>query len=143
MPESQSSNPSIRESLDQLVRLLDEPWTDQGDGWYDVLNENIERLELALCEGESEPNRSASLAEISRAHPRLISICNEFQRDGRKLLRQAALVVRLSMRSYDASKAPFPELRAATASLIDAVERFQAMEGELNGEAARDLGGEG
>jgi hypothetical protein len=47
------------------------------------------------------------------------------------------------MRSYDASKAPFPELRTATVSLIDAVERYLAMEGELTGEAAQDLGGEG
>jgi hypothetical protein len=70
-------------------------------------------------------------------------MCAEFQRDGRRLLRQAALVVRLSARSYDAGKAPFPELRTATVSLIDAVERYLVMEGELTGEAAQDLGGEG
>jgi hypothetical protein len=143
MLESKSSSPPIRESLNQLARLLDEPWTGQGDEWCDVLNDNLERLEKALGDGESEPNRSESLAEISRAHPRLVSICEEFQHDGRTLLRQAALVVRLSMRSYDASKAPFPELRTATVSLIDAVERYLAMEGELTGEAAQDLGGEG
>ena len=53
------------------------------------------------------------------------------------------MVVRLSARSYDASNAPFPELRTATISLRDAVQRYLVMEGELAREAAQDLGGEG
>ena len=57
--------------------------------------------------------------------------------------RQAALVVRLSARSYDPDEAPPPELRNAIASLVDAVEKYLLLEADLAGEAAQDLGGEG
>ena len=131
---SRSSNPSIRETLSQLRQLLDQHATDKDAQWYDSVNEQLERLELALGDEGHGQARSKPLKELTRKHPR---------RDGRKLLRQSALVVRLAARGYDAGKAPFPELRTATLSLIDGVERYLAMEAELTGEAAQDLGGEG
>jgi hypothetical protein len=143
MLESKSSSPSIRNTVNQLRRLLDQQATGKEVQWYDSMNDQLERLEMALGDRGSEQTQSQFLKEITRAHPRLVAICDEFQLDGRRMLRQAALVVRLSVRSYDADNAPFTDLRAATVSLIDAVERYLAMEAELTGEAAQDLGGEG
>ena len=148
--KSGSSSLSIRDALAQLAQLLDEPWTDQGDQLRDARDQDdhregllLEQLELALGDGESAPLRSESLKETRKSHPRLISMCSDFERDGRKLLRQAALVVRLSARSYDPDEAPPPELRNAIASLVDAVEKYLLLEADLAGEAAQDLGGEG
>jgi hypothetical protein len=143
MPESRSSSPAIRQTLNQLRLLLDQQTTGKEVQWYESMNDQLERLEMALDEGASEQTQSEHLKEIARAHPRLISLCDEFQRHGRRLLRQAALVVRLSVRSYDGDKTPFTDLRAATVSLINAVEQYLVMEGELTGEAAQDLGGQG
>jgi hypothetical protein len=141
--ESNTSGASIRESLARLARLLEEPEVDRDLRWYGALGDQLAELEQALGEGEAEPNRSDSLKEIRRTHPRLISICGEFQRSGRKLLRQAALVVRLSARSYDTGKEPHTELHSATESLMDAVKRHLELETELTVEAGQDLGGEG
>jgi hypothetical protein len=141
--ESNTSGGSIRESLACLARLLEEPEVDRDLRWYDALGDQLAELEEALGEGEAEPNRSDSLEEIRGAHPRLISMCGDFQRSGRKLLRQAALVVRLSARGYDRGKEPHSELHAATESLTDAVKRHLALETELTVEAGQDLGGEG
>ena len=141
--QSRSPAQSIRESLAKLTRLLGEPELGRDAGWYDALSDRLTDLEQALGEGGAEPNRSDSLREIRRAHPRLISICTEFQRDGRRLLRHAALVVRLSARTYDPGKQPHSELHAATESLIDAVNQHLELETELTVEVGRDLGGEG
>jgi hypothetical protein len=138
MPEFRSSSPAIRQTLNQLRLLLDQQTTGNEVQWYGSMNDQLERLEMALDEGGSEQTQSEHLKEITRAHPRLISLC-----DGRRLLRQATLVVRLSVRSYDGDKTPFTDLRAATVSLINAVEHYLEMEAELTGEAAQDLGGEG
>lgn len=143
MPKPGSPRPTIRKSVRQLSRLLEQPSASRKAQWYDDMGERLEWLEIALQGKETQSTQSESLEEITRAHPRLISLCDGFHREGRRLLRQTALVVRLSLRSYDGNKAPFEELDAATASLIDAVERFLAMEGELAGEAAQDIGGEG
>lgn len=143
MSQSKPSILPIRESLVHLAGLLDERGRDQDAQWYDALGNRLEELERALGDGASEPGRSESLSEIRRAHPRLISLCGEFQRGGRRLLRQAALVVRLSARNFDVGRAPHTELHTATESLIDAVNRHLALEAELNAEAGRDLGGEG
>jgi len=143
MLESEKSGPSLRHCLIQLKQLVEEPSTGRETQWYENMSDQLEQLELALGDGGSKPSRSESVKEITRTHPRLISLCGEFQRDGRRLLRHSALVVRLSLRSYDADKAPFIDLHAATVSLIDAVEEYLAMEAELTGEASQDLGGEG
>jgi len=141
--ESRSSSPTLRDCLLNLSRLLDEPGVDRDAQWYEALNNRLGELEQALGDSGAGPERSASLTEIRRSHPRLISRCAEFQRDGRELLRRATLIVRLSARNYDAGKAPYTELRAATESLIDAAEKYLEMEADLNEEVGRDIGGEG
>ena len=137
------SSPSIRDALGHLVRLLDEPWIDRGDQLRDALHLGLEQLELALGDGETDLLRSESLEETRKSHPRLISMCSDFERDGRRLLRQAALVVRLSARNYDPDEDPPLDLRNAIVSLVDAVEGYLLLEADLAGEGVQDLGGEG
>ena len=141
--ESASSSPSIRESQDQLSRLLDEPWTQPGNQLLDAIDLRLEQLEEALGEKIAEERISGSLGDTSRTHPRLISLCNEFDRDGRNLLRHAALVIRLSARHYEASDAGLQKLREAIASLTEAVAQYLQLQEKLAGEAAQEIGGEG
>ena len=141
--QSNTSGNTIRESLAELARLLDEAESGRDVGWYAALADGLAELEQALGDGEAEPERSDSLREIRRAHPRLIALCGEFQQGARRLLRQTALVVRLSARSYQTDKEPHPELHTATESLIHAVKRHLDLETELTVEAGHDLGGEG
>jgi hypothetical protein len=141
--ESASSRSSIRESRDQLSRLLDEPWTHPANQLLDAIDLRLEQLEQALGDRIAEERVSESLGETSRTHPRLISLCNEFGRDGRNLLRHATLVIRLSARHYESGDAGLLKLREAIASLIEAVEQYLQLQEQLAGEAAQEIGGEG
>jgi hypothetical protein len=141
--ESAASRPSIRESLDQLLKLLDEPWTRPGNQLLDAIDLRLEQLEQALDDKIGEERLSESLGDTRRTHPRLIALCNEFDRDGRNLLRHAALVIRLSARHCEASDDGLPKLREAVASLIEAVEQYLQLQEKLAGEAAQEIGGEG
>jgi hypothetical protein len=141
--ESAASRPSIRESLDQLLRLLDEPWTRPGNQLLDAIDLRLEQLEQALGDKIGEERLSKSLRDTRRTHPRLIALCNEFDRDGRNLLRHAALVIRLSARYCEASDDGLRKLREAVASLIEAVDQYLQLQEKLAGEAAQEIGGEG
>jgi hypothetical protein len=141
--ESAASKPPIREALDQLSKLLAEPWTRPGNQLLDAIDLHLEHLEQALGDKIAEEHLSKSLGETRRAHPRLISLCNEFDRDGRNLLRHAALVIRLSARNCEASDEGLPKLREAITSLVDAVEQYLQLQEKLAGEAAQEIGGEG
>lgn len=133
----------IRESLDHLVELLEESCTGCERQWIGRMNQHLDRVEQALSTETAEPMASEFINETAQTHPRLISLCAKFHEDGRRLLRQAAVVVLLSVRSYETGTAPLRELRKATALLIDAVKRHQNLESELIGEAGRDIGGQG
>lgn len=141
--ESESSSPSIRGSLDQLARLLDEPWTQPGDQLLDAIHTGLEQLEQSLDDVVAEQSQSESLGEIRRAHPRLISVYTGFDRDGRRLLRHAAMVIRLSARRDEADEDLLPKHREAILSLIEAVGQYLQLQEGLAGEAAQEIGGEG
>lgn len=141
--DTEPSSICIREPLDHLAELLRESCTGCEPQWVGKLNQHLERLEQALSAESPEPMASEFLKETAQAHPRLISLCAKFHEDGKRLLRQAAAVVLLSVRNYETGSALLPELRKATALLIDAVKRYQNLESQLTGEADRDIGGQG
>jgi len=139
--DSQPSSICIRESLDHLAELLHESCTGCEPQWVGKLDQHLERLEQALGAEAYEP--MAFLKEIAQAHPRLISLCAKFHEDGKRLLRQTATVVLVSVRNHQTGTASLPELRKATALLIDAVKRYRNLQSVLIGEADRDIGGRG
>jgi hypothetical protein len=139
----ESSTIVVRESLARLVALVEESPAGGEADWVERLNDSLEKLAQGLGDEASALVESEYLKKLSRAHPRLISMCAEFREDGRKLLLQAALVVRLSARGYESGTSSLPQLREATSSLIEAVRQYQHLESELSGEAGQDIGGEG
>lgn len=140
---TERSNICVRESLIHLATLLGESYTGCEARWTARMNQSLDRLEQALSAEALEPMTSDFFKEIAQAHPRLISLCANFHENGRRLLRQAAVVLLLSARRDETGKPPVRELHKATALLIDAVKRHENLESELVGEAARDIGGEG
>jgi hypothetical protein len=141
--DTKRPNMCVRESLDLLAKLLGESYTDCEARWTAKMNQSLDRLEQALSAEALEPLTSEFFEEIAQAHPRLISLCANFHENGRRLLRQAAVVLLLSARRDKTGKPAVRELHKATALLIDAVKRHETLESELVGEAARDIGGEG
>jgi hypothetical protein len=141
--DSGASTSSIRESLNHLVDVIEEPCTGCEPEWIGRVRQLLVQLEQSLSSETAEPMASDFMDETAQAHPHLISLCAKFHEDGRVLLRQAAAVVLLSVRTYGSGAAPLHELRKATASLIEAVKSYQDLESELIGEASRDIGGDG
>jgi hypothetical protein len=141
--DTEFSSICIREPLDHLAELLHESCTGCEPQWVAKLNQHLERLEQALSAESPEPMASEFLKETAQAHPRLISLCSKFHEDGKRLLRQTSAVLLLSVRNYETGTASLPELRKATAVLIEAVKRYQNLESVLIGEADRDIGGQG
>ncbi len=132
----------IRKVLNRLDQLLEAWRAEQDDSqWIKRVNECLEELEQAL--GDDAPLKAQFLKETTRSYPRLTPICAAFYEDGRKLLIQATVVVRLSARSYEQTVGSTTVLRAATASLVEAVKQYRHLASEITVEAGHDIGGEG
>lgn len=141
--DNEHSGESIGELLENLVKLLEEPYSGRESEWIGQMHRLLGWLEQALDTESSGPLQSEFFREISKAAPRLTSLCAKFHEDGRKLLRQAVAAVLLSIRNYETGTAPLGELGKTTALLVDAVRRHQRLESELLGEADQDIGGQG
>lgn len=140
--KSDSSNLRIRNAVDRLAELIDQPAAQlDRPQWMEELNAHLEQLEQAL--GDEAYLNSDFFKKTARSHPRLLSTCAAFFEDGRQLLRQATVVVLLSVRGQNAAVAPPEPLREATATLLDAVRKHQRMASQLMVEASQEIGGEG
>lgn len=135
--DSAARTEALRELLNRLTRLLYEPWNAPVAVWYLSLDERIQALE-ELIDTESRPlPRAALLAGGDAERPHLPRSCAEFQRDGQRLLCSMADVVRLSISEHDVRQSPSPVLCAATSALIDAVESYLTLEGQLSAAVLR------
>jgi len=132
----------IRKALNLLKQLLDPPHAEGDDRqWVGRVKEGLEELEFALR--EDAPMKAQFLKETTRSHPRLTPICAAFYEDGRKLLIQTTVVVRLSAEDHEKVAGSTTELRAATESLVEAVEQYRHLASEISLEAGYDIGGQG
>lgn len=132
----------IRKAVNLLRQLLESPRAEGDDRqWVGKVKERLEELELALR--EDAPLKAQFLKETRRSHPRLTPICASFYEDGRNLLIQTTIVVRLSAEDHEKVAGSTTELRAATKSLVEAVEQYRHLASEISLEAGYDIGGQG
>lgn len=139
---SRSFRGATRGALARLARASGRSTSGRDGNWRGTLEVQLGELERCIGDWVSEPNRSDALKEVRRTHPRLISLCDEFQRGGRVLLRQATQVARLSALGSAMGGAAHRELQSAVASLVEAAQRQLDLEAKLREEIGHDVGGE-